>query len=262
MPVGKTKKIFADVAFAKKIILTLFGILLVYSIVFLATLIRNNIRVYDTIGHAPKSERMLTIDAEGKVTAVPDIGIVRMGVIFKGDTVAEVQKKSDETIAALSMGLKTIGIGEADIQTTEYRIYPKIVYTQDKGEEQHGFEASQSLAVKIRDLKKASAVLELASRFDVNDVQGVDFLIDDRDAYRAEARDLALAIAAEKADRLSALLGVRLVSVISYNEYEPGSPDFGPLYADRGGFGGAAFPAIEQGSTEVIMRVNITYEIR
>lgn len=247
--------------FAKKILFTLVGILLVYGVVFLGTLIRNNIRSYETIGNAPKPERTISVEGEGKVTVAPDTGVVRMGVIFKGDTISAVQGESDKTIAGLIMELKKLGIPEADIQTVNYRIYPKIVYTQEKGEEQRGFEASQSITVKIRDLSKASAVLELVSKFDINDVQGVDFLIDDPDVYLEQARDLAFAKAETKARRLSDLLGVRLVSVVSYNEYDQGSSDFVPLYAERGGFGGA-LPAIEQGSMDVIMRVNITYEIR
>lgn len=248
--------------FAKKIVLTLVGILFVYSVVFLGTLIRNNIRVYETIGNAPKPERTVSVEGEGKVTAAPDTGIVRMGVIFKGDTVASVQGESDKTIAGLTMELKKLGILAADIQTTDYRIYPKIVYTEEKGEEQRGYEASQSITIKIRDLSKASAVLELASTFDINDVQGVEFLIDDPELYREQARDIAFSKAAAKARRLADLLGVRLVSVVSYNEYEPGSPDFGPLYAERGGFGGGVSPSVQEGSADVVMRVNIIYEIR
>lgn len=248
--------------FSKKILLTFFGVFLVYGVVFLGTLIRNNIRVYETIGNAPKPERTVSVEGEGKVTAVPDIGVVRMGVISKGDSVAAVQGESDTIVSGLIGGLKKLGISEKDIQTTDYRIYPKIVYTQEKGEEQRGFEASQSVTVKIRDLSKASAVLELASTFDINDVQGVDFRIDDPDVYRMQARDLAFVKAAEKARRLADLLGVRLVSVVSYSEYEPGT-DFGPLYAERSGLGGGgASPAVEQGSHDIVMRVNIIYEIR
>lgn len=249
--------------FAKKILLTLAGILLVYAIVLLGTMIQNNLRSYDTIGYAGKQERTLSVDAEAKVMAVPDTGVVTMGVVVKGDTVAAAQKEGDERMGSLIAALKALGIESADIQTTDYRIYPKIKYTPDKGEEQDGFEAVQSVTVKIRDLGKASAVLELVSRFGVNIVQGVHFVIDDPEVYRTQARDLALQKAKGKAQRLASSLGVRIESVVAYNEYEPGTPpDFGLLYAERGGVGGAPAPAVEQGSAEVVMRVSITYEIR
>lgn len=265
MPVEKIKKSVLSSEFAKNILATLVGILLVYAIVLLATIIRNNLRTFDTIGFAERQERTMTFDAEAKVTAVPDTGIITMGVIRNGATVAEVQKKSDETMQALVQKLKEFGIDSKDIQTTDYRIYPKFKYTPNKGEEADGYEVSQNVTVKIRDLSKASKALELASQLDINSVQGVNFVIDDPDSYRAKARDAALNKAYEKARELASNLGVRLVSVVSYNEYEAGSgsPYGGPIYAEKFGVGGGgAMPSIEKGSTDVTMHVSITYEIR
>ncbi len=266
MPVeqrGKKHGAFFENEFARKLVATLLGVFLVYSIVFLAARIRNELQAYRFIGQSPKSERTIHIEADAKVTAVPDIGIVTMGVQMKGQTVAEVQGKSDATVRALIDKLKGLGVDPKDIQTTNYNIYPKTQWTEERGEEPDGYEVNQQVTIKIRDLSKAGAVLALAGDVGANIVQGVQFTIDDPETYRSQARDLALQKAGEKAVKLARALGVSLVSIVSYNEFEADGKEFGGmLYSMRAdGLGGGPAP-FESGSADVVMRVSVTYEIQ
>jgi len=246
----------------KKVLITLIGILLVYLIFWVGTLIRNNIREYNHIGFSDRTERTIVVDADAKVTATPDIAKTSIGMIAEGESVEDAQQKNTEVMNSLIVGLKQLGIAEADIQTTNYNIYPRYNYTQDEGRVLDGYEVSQSVVIKIRDLEKANSVLALAGQVGANSVSGLDFIIDDRDVYRVEARDLALEKAAKKAKILADSLGVQLVSVVSYNEFETGSaaPRVFALEADVG-FGGGA-PEIESGSLDVSMSVSVTFEIR
>ncbi len=111
--------------FCHKIIWTLFGILIAYGIVFMGTLIRNNLQKYYFIGRMDRAERTIQIDGEGKVTAIPDLGVGAMGTITRADTLAGAQSKSTETMKQLTEKLGALGIAPADIQTTAYNIYPR-----------------------------------------------------------------------------------------------------------------------------------------
>ena len=246
----------------KKIFGVLFGILLVYVIVLVGTMIRNNINEYSYIGQADRMERTILVQAEGKVTAKPDIAVTTMGMIVDGSTVAEAQQKNTSVMNSLNSKLKVLGISEDDIQTTNYNIYPQYDYLEDEGRVLNGYQVSQSVNVKIRNLEKANQVLALAGEVGANSVSGLEFTIDDRDIYKNEARDLALQKIGEKARMLSQSLGVRIIGVVSYDEYEGGENDFGPYraYAESG-FGGDT-PVIESGSMDVKMNLNVTFEIR
>ncbi len=251
--------------YASKIFATLWGILIVYAIVLLGTMIRNNMQAYNYIGQADRPERTITLNAEGKVTATPDIAVTTMGMIVKGDTVVEAQAENTKVMNNLISKLKNLGIAEDDIQTTNYNIYPQYNYTQDEGRILTGYEVSQSVTVKIRNLDKANSVLALAGEVGANSVSGLRFTIDDREVYKQEAREKALKKLAEKAQSLSQSLGVEFVSISSYNEYEGGNglPVPAP-YELRAldGFGGSAAPSIESGSLDIFMNVNVTFEIR
>ncbi len=250
-------------SFGKKVILTLLGIFLAYSIVLFGTIIRNNLQKYRFIGKADTVERMITVEAEGKVTAVPDLAIVSMGVILPGATVAEVQQKSADTMSALTAKLKKLGIDKADIQTKNYNIYPKIKYLSKVGETTDGYEVNQNVTIKIRDLGKVHQVLALAGEVGTNSVNGVQFTMADSEAYRVQARDLALQKNIAKIRRLSQTLGVQVVGIVAFNEYEP-APNGGLIY-DRDGVGGnlnmAQPPSVETGLNDVAIHVSVTYQV-
>ena len=248
--------------FPKKILVTLLGILLVYIIVLVGTIIRNNLAKYDAIGQADKMERMITVEADGKVTAKPDIAVTAMGMTAKAKTVLEAQQKNTEAMNKLIARLKEFGIAGDDIQTTNYSIYPEYDYKDDSST-LVGYSVSQSVTVKIRDLSKADKVLGLAGELGLNNVGGLNFTIDDNEVYLAQAREKALVEVAEKARALSQMLGVEVTGVISYSEYEAdGKGVYYRAMEEFDGMGGGPAPTVESGSIDVAMHVSVTLGIK
>jgi uncharacterized protein len=264
---GMLKKGWCHEHHGRNILMVLFGILLVYLIVFLGTLVRNNLKSHYYIGQAEKSERYITLDAQGKVTAVPDIAVTTMGMEARGKTIEEAQKINTEVMNKLVAKLKELNIDQKDIQTANYIVSPEYNYPLNKPRELIGYIVKQSVTVKIRDLEKASNVLSLASEVGANDVSGLQFTIDDPEVYKSAAREQALQKIYVKAVELSKKLGVRITDVMTYNE---SSNDLYSAYKYYGamsydaGAGAAAVPApaVEPGSEDVTLNVNITFGIK
>lgn len=242
-----------------KLLYTLIGILLVYGIVFLGTLIRNNLQKYNTIGYADQSEHTITIDAQGKVSVKPDVAVTTMGMISEAPTVAEAQKKNTDVMNALIEKVKGLGVESKDIQTTSYNVYPQYSY-KDNDQVLKGYQVSQNVTVKIRNLDAANKILALAGEVGANNVNGLTFTVDDRDQYKDQARKQAMDKVYQKAQALSRALGVRVVGVVSYSEYDADAS--GASYKAEGMGGMGASPSVEAGNTEVTINVNVTYEIR
>lgn len=251
--------------FGRKLLGTLVGIMLVYSIVFLGTLIRNNLQKFYFIGKADRAEHTISVEGQGKVTVLPDIGMTSMGMVAEAPTVAEAQQKNTETMNKLITRLKELGVDAKDIQTANYNVYPQYNYTEKDGQTLKGYQVSQNVSVKIRNLQNAQKVLALAGEVGANSVSGISFTIDDRDVYKAQAREIAIKKVHDKAESLSRSLGVRVVGIVNYNEYEGGQNEY-PLYksnmvADSAPASVPA-PSIEPGSTDVILNVSVTYQIQ
>lgn len=242
-----------------KLLYTLIGILLVYGIVFLGTLIRNNLQKYNTIGRADRSERLITLDAQGKVSVKPDVAVTTMGMISEAPTVAEAQKKNTDVMNALIEKVKGLGVEPKDVQTTSYNVYPQYSY-KDNDQVLKGYQVSQNVTVKIRNLDVANKILALAGEVGANNVNGLTFTVDDRDQFKDQARKQAMDKVFQKAQALSKDLGVRIVEVVNYSEYEADAS--GAAYKADGMGGLGAAPSTEAGNTDVIVNVNVTYEIR
>ncbi len=248
--------------FGRRILWTLVGILLVYGVVLLGTMIRNNLEAYHYIGQAEKQERTITVEAQGKVTAKPDVAMTRMGMSAEGETVVEAQAANGAVMNELIAKLKELGIAEDDIQTTDYNIFPRYEYTEEDGRELRGYQVSQNVTVKIREIDNANAVLALAGEVGANNVSGIDFTLDDREVYLDEAREEAMRKLQQKSRTLADMLGVRVVSVVSYDEYEAAGYDreYPMMRAEAFSLGGA--PQIESGSTDIVMTVRAVLEIK
>jgi hypothetical protein len=247
----------------RRLVFTLVGILLAYVIVLVGTMIRNNMQEFYYIGKMDKNERLVTLDAQGKVTVKPDLGVTTIGMTSDAKTVAEAQKNNTEVMNKLLARLKQLGIQEKDIQTANYNVYPQYDYTNN-GSVLKGYQVSQNVTIKIRDLTKADQVLGLAGEVGANSVSGLQFTFDDNEVYKAEARTEALKKITEKAKILAKQLNVNFVNVVSYNEYSGDNAVYPMAYAkDAMGMGGAApSPEIQVGTNDVIMNVNVTFEIR
>jgi uncharacterized protein YggE len=250
--------------FGRKLIMTFFGILLVYTIVYVGVRIQNEIKAYDYIGKSPQSERMITVEGEASVDVAPNIATVQMGLTTEATTVAEAQTKNTEIMNAFIAKVKELGIASEDIQTNNYDVYPKYDWTQVEGQELVGYEVSQNVHIKIRNLDLSKQVVGLAGEVGITNVGNLEYTVDEKDAYLAEAREEALKQVAEKAGALSASLGVRMKEVVSYNEYEVGQ-DTDYYYKEMAvGMGGANTPApdLQAGTNAITLHVSVTFELK
>lgn len=248
--------------FGKKILLTFFGVLLVYLIFFVGTLVRNNIKKFDYIGRADKMESTIMVNGVGRVNGSNDIAMTTIGYSNTDKDVAKAQTANKKVMDQIMAELKKMGVAEKDMQTN-YTVYPDYDYTQDKGQILKGYKVSNQLTVKIRDLSKVTQVLGLAGKYGATEVGGLNFAVDDSENLKSEARTQAIADAKSKASFLAKSLGVRLGRVVSYNEYEASpSVDYyakGGMMAEGGG--GAMMPEVASGSKEILMNVQVNYEI-
>ena len=206
----------------------------------------------------------ITVPGEGEVTAVPDIARLTFGVqTGRQPTAKAAMKLLGERMAEAFEAVKAAGVEEQDIASRQLSLSP--LYDWQEGERiDRGFEASQTLGVKVRKLVKISDVLDAAVRAGANQAGDVSFTIDDPDALRAEARTEALADAKEKAKTLAAELGVTLGEFRGYWE-EGGVPPVMPyameaMSLDAEAVGRIA-PPLPAGEQEIRVTVNVTYEV-
>lgn len=244
-----------------KLFASLLIIIFICGIVWLGGQIRNDNKEYRFVGKAPVRD-ILTVDGTGKVVGVPDVAVVDAGILTEGKEVIKVQTENTNKMNNLIAKLKGFGVDSKDLQTTSYSIYPQYEWP-DGRQVMRGYQVSQNVRVKIRDLGKIGAILGAVGEAGANQVSGVTFQIDDPEQLRSQAREKALTNAYQKASFLSKKAGIKLGKVVSYNEDNGGIQPY-YSYAKEMGIGGgvaAPVPSVESGSLDVSVNVNVSYEI-
>lgn len=210
------------------------------------------------------AQRQITVEGRGEIQTVPDVAQVTLGVQTGIQPTAEAaMKKLSSTFAAVLKAVKGEGIKDEDIKTTNLTINPQYDY-RDGRRMLRGFEASESIQVKIRDFGKISDVLGKTVLEGVNQVGGVSFMVDDPDQLQEEAQEKAIEDARDNAKQLAKALDVRLGNVKSFTSSSSGGvppPVFARamLETDASELSG---PPVEPGSQEIVATVTITYEIK
>jgi len=213
-------------------------------------------------GETPeKTQNTMAFAGEGKVYAKPDIAVVNLSVVAEGKYIKDVQDRNTKKMNGVIDFLKSFGIEEKDIKTTNYNINSKYVYQEGVAPWISGYEISQTLEVKIRNLEKIGEILEKSVGVGINQVNSLYFWVDKDDDLKDQARKLAIEDAKKKAEKSASQLGVKLIKIIGFSENIYGYPVYGG-YKEYGiGGGGGEIPNIQTGENEITVSVTVIYKI-
>ncbi len=248
--------------FGRKILWTLIGVLIAYLIIFVGTLIRNNIQAYTVIGKADKQQKVVTVEAVGEAIAKPDVAVTSLGMTTEAPTVLEAQDKNTAVMNTLVMRLKEMEINEADIKTSNYYINPVYDFSEENGQQLRGYTVNQQVEVKIRQIENANAVIALAGELGINTVSGISFTVDNTETYLEQARKDAVEQLRAKIQDISSSVGIYPIAVVSYDEYQEGLPGVYPMNSyDLSLQKAGEAPQLQPGSEEIRLRVRVVLEI-
>lgn len=209
-----------------------------------------------------KAPNTITITAEGKATAAPDTARIDVSIVTDGATADDVQQKNAQIANGVIDYLKSNGVEAKDIKTTMYNLYPRYDYNGKQA--LIGFSLTQTLEVKIRDLKKVGDLITGTVARGANQISSVSYFIDDPDVFKAQARTQAFEKARAKAKEVAKLAGVRLGDVVTFSESVNGypMPMYERAYSNAGYGGGGISPDTQAGSQDVIVDVSVVFEIK
>lgn len=209
--------------------------------------------------------KTVTVTGTGEVYASPDVGVIDISVKTEDMDVSKASSDNSVKMNGIISFLKGEGIEEKDIKTTGFNINPRYEYNNKTGERTlAGYEVIQTVNVKIRDLTKIGKVISQSTTLGANDISSLSFIIDNDEAVKEQAKELAIKDARAKAKNLEKALGVKMVRIISFSE------NTYPVYDNSYSMGGGEImmktasvaPTIETGQNKITSNVSITYSIR
>jgi uncharacterized protein YggE len=154
--------------------------------------------------------RTISTTGEALVQVVPDHVVVGVGVETFRPLLAAARQANEADCARLLAVIKGLGVAESDIQTDVLNV--ELAY-RDGGHPSRGIEGyyvRRAYSVTLRDVKRFDALVEAALDNGANRLMGFEFKTRDLRPHRDQARTLAIRAAQEKAQALSAAVGLKL----------------------------------------------------
>jgi uncharacterized protein len=214
-------------------------------------------------GATSDTEHTISVTGTGTVVISPDIADVRLGVVVTKPTVKAARETAAEAMTRVIAALKKLGVADKDIQTTTVSLQPAYDYsTQRNPPRITGYTLANGVAVTVRNLDQAGAVIDHSLAAGATSLDGVAFRVDDPARAQKQARTDAMTQAKANAETLAKAAGVSITGVASISEASAPVPF--PIYYG----GAAAAPAadsvktpIQPGTSDVTITVTVAYLI-
>ena len=200
----------------------------------------------------------ISVSASGKISQVPDIARVNLGVTVTKPTVKSARSSAATKMNDIIAAVKALGVAEADIQTTGLNLYPQ--YANGSSTKIVGYTVGNQIQITVRDLDKADDVFDTATAKGATDVNGISFDIADPAKALNDARVAAIASAQASAAAMASAAHVTLGPVVSITDTSPASPIF--YGALRGMALDSAATPVQPGSQDVAATVTVVFSIQ
>lgn len=146
--------------------------------------------------------REMTVTGNGEIVAQPDYIEIQIEVRTEGKDVSVAQQENSVIMNRVIGSLLALNIPREAIQTTTYSIFPNYDYIEGR-QVFRGYEVQNAITVKITDIGQAGMVIDTAIQNGANNVSGIQFKIEDADAYYQRALNVALVNAMAKANSMA-----------------------------------------------------------
>ena len=161
---------------------------------------------------------MLDVTATGRTARTPDVATIRAGVVTQDAVAAAALAENAQRMAAVVKALKAAGIADRDIATSNVGLSPQYRYADNQPPVITGYQASNTVSVTFRDVKKAGPVLDALVRSGANQVDGPSMSLADPDAALDEARTDAVARARARGTLYARAAGLSVARIVSIEE--------------------------------------------
>lgn len=121
---------------------------------------------------------LLNISANAEATRVPDVATLSAGVVTQAADGNSAMRQNAQQMDKVLAAIKAAGIAERDVQTSGVSLNPQYRYADNEAPKITGYQASNTVSLKVRDIAKLGKVLDALAAQGANQINGPQFEID------------------------------------------------------------------------------------
>jgi len=257
MPVTRTRSIHAARSSLRPLLL---AAALALGVTTMAACAQDSAQ--NNMGYAvPADATLLSVSAQAEARRVPDVATISAGVVTQAADANAAMRANAVQMDKVMAAIKAAGIAERDIQTSGINLNPQYKYVENQEPTITGYQASNTVNLKVRDIGKLGKVLDALVASGANQVNGPSFEIDQPEEAYDEARRGALEKAQARAAMYAKTLGLRVRRIVSISEgagFQPPRPMVMMAMA-RGK--AEADTAVSPGETTLSANLDVVFEL-
>jgi uncharacterized protein YggE len=162
----------------------------------------------------------ITVGGRANVAGTPDTLRLDLSVVATAPSVSEALARANSSADAVQRSLIGSGVAKKDLQTSGLNITPEYDYPNNGTPRLKGYQVSESVTAKLRDLARAGDAIGKAVGAGGNAVRvnQISLDLEDTGVLVSSARDKAFADAKAKAEQYAEAAGRSLGDVVSITE--------------------------------------------
>ena len=221
-----------------------------------------NAQTSPDIAIASPQGTLLSVSASADATRVPDVATISTGVVTQAADANAAMRANAVQMDKVMAAIRAAGIAERDIQTAGINLNPQYKYVENQPPSIVGYQASNTVNVKLRDVAKMGKVLDALVAQGANQINGPSFGIDKPEAALDEARVAAVkkAQAQARAATYADTLGLRVRRIVSISEGGAGMPVPMPRMAMKAEAFDGSTP-VAAGESSVSVQLDVVFEL-
>ena len=208
----------------------------------------------------PGDATLLQVSAHGETHRVPDVAQISAGVVTQNIDANAAMQSNAQRMSAVIAALKKAGVAERDIQTSSISLQPQYNYANNQAPKITGYQASNTINVRLRELGKSGDVLDALVKQGANQINGPTFTLDKPDAAMDEARTEAVKNAQARANLYAAATGLKVRRIVSISESGEMQPQPRPMMMLARANKAESTP-IAAGENTIGVDLNVVYEL-
>ena len=205
---------------------------------------------------------LLSVSASADAKRVPDVATISTGVVTQAADANAAMRANAVQMDKVMAAIRAAGIAERDIQTSGISLNPQYKYVEDKPPTITGYQASNTVNVKVRDLSILGKVLDAFVASGANQLNGPSFEVDKPDEAYDEARIAAIKKAQARAQTYADALGLKVRRIVSISEGGAGFPRPMPMVRMQAADAGfAKETSVAPGESTLSANIEVVFEL-
>lgn len=210
----------------------------------------------------PISGAVLDVTAQGETRRTPDIATISAGVVTQAADAATAMRENAARMDRVIAAIKRAGVAYRDVKTANISLSPQYRYANDQPPVITGYQASNSVTVRFRDIARSGTVLDALVATGANQINGPELGLDNPAAALDEARIDAIGKARARAELYARAAGLKVKRILSISEAQYDIPRPMPvMMRSMDAAEGAAASKILPGEQALNVNLSVRFEL-